>query len=192
MRNWTTTRWSQDLTSRSLPLFLITVPRSDKSLEVFKLTSLCYISIKVEAYKSQAGLAQCHNCQQFGHVWANCKQPPSCRWCGGGYLNRDCPEKGKKTQHGVVAIVSWQKGNYRGCSHAQRSGPRATKPNNARAFSNYITSGMFFAQALQDKAGQTPPSSGSSSHRGPAKTSESNFRIQRNGWKQVSQFRLQV
>jgi hypothetical protein len=31
--------------------------------------------IKVEAYRTQAGLMQCNNCQKFGHVWANCRQP---------------------------------------------------------------------------------------------------------------------
>jgi hypothetical protein len=43
--------------STSLPLFLITLPRSEKSQDIFKLTSLCYIAIKVELYKSQSGLA---------------------------------------------------------------------------------------------------------------------------------------
>jgi hypothetical protein len=51
-------------------LFLITLPRTAKSQEIFHLTSLCHISIRVEAYRAQTGLNQCHNCQQFGHVWA--------------------------------------------------------------------------------------------------------------------------
>jgi hypothetical protein len=67
-----------------LPLFLVTLPRTTKSPEIFKLSSLCQNCIKVEAYKSHSSLTQCFNCQQFGHVWANCKQPPRCMWCGGG------------------------------------------------------------------------------------------------------------
>jgi hypothetical protein len=54
----------------------------------FRLTALCHIAIGVEAYSAQNGLTQCHNCQQFGHVWANCKQPPRCLWCGGGHLHK--------------------------------------------------------------------------------------------------------
>jgi hypothetical protein len=77
----------------NLPLFLITLPRSAKSQEIFRLPSLCHIAIKVEAYKTQSALMQCHNCQQFGHVWANCKQPPHCLWCRGGHLHKECPEK---------------------------------------------------------------------------------------------------
>jgi hypothetical protein len=31
--------------------------------------------IKVELRKGQTGLRQCYNWQNFGHVWADCKQP---------------------------------------------------------------------------------------------------------------------
>jgi hypothetical protein len=62
----------------TLPLFLVALPKTIKSSELFKLSSLCHISIKVEAYKSQNTLSQCFNCQKFGHVWANCRQPPRC------------------------------------------------------------------------------------------------------------------
>jgi hypothetical protein len=81
----------------NLPLFLVTLPRTAKSQEIFRLPSLCHIAIRVEAYGAQNSLTQCHNCQQFGHVWANCKQPPRCLWCGGGHLHKDCPEKGNTT-----------------------------------------------------------------------------------------------
>jgi hypothetical protein len=54
-------------TNHSLPLFLITLPRNEKSQQIFKLTGLCHISTKVEAYRSTNNLTQCHNCQQFGH-----------------------------------------------------------------------------------------------------------------------------
>jgi hypothetical protein len=57
----------------TLPLFLVTLPKTEKSQEIFKLSSLCHI-IKVEAYKSQTTFTQCFNRQKFGHVWGNCKQ----------------------------------------------------------------------------------------------------------------------
>jgi hypothetical protein len=53
----------------NLPLFLVTLPRTPKSNENFKLSCLCHISMKVESYKSQNNLSQCYNCQTFGHVW---------------------------------------------------------------------------------------------------------------------------
>jgi hypothetical protein len=53
---------------RPLPLLLITLSRTPKSQEIFKITNLCHIAIKVEAYRSRNSLTQCFNCQQFGHV----------------------------------------------------------------------------------------------------------------------------
>jgi hypothetical protein len=63
---------------RNLPLFLITLPRTAKSQEIFRLRALCHITIGVHTYRAQNGLTQYHNCQQFGHVWENCRQPRRC------------------------------------------------------------------------------------------------------------------
>jgi hypothetical protein len=67
---------SQGTLPRNLPLFLITLPRTARYQGIFQFTALCHIAIGVEAHRTQNGLAQCHNCQQFGNVWANCNQPP--------------------------------------------------------------------------------------------------------------------
>jgi hypothetical protein len=58
VKQMTTTRRSppQDPKKSNLPLFLITLPRTEKSQDIFKLTGLCHKSIKVEAYKNQNGL----------------------------------------------------------------------------------------------------------------------------------------
>jgi hypothetical protein len=55
----TTRRSTTGPTNVNLPLFLITLPRTPKSQDIFKLTSLCYIAVKVEVYKAQTGLTQC-------------------------------------------------------------------------------------------------------------------------------------
>jgi hypothetical protein len=79
VKQMTTSRRSPPEQSKiiTLPLFLVTLTRTPKSQEIFRLPSLCHIAIRVEAYRSQNSLTQCHNCQQFGHVWANCKQTTS-------------------------------------------------------------------------------------------------------------------
>jgi hypothetical protein len=53
---------SEGTPTTNLPLFLITLLGMAKTQE-----------IRVEAYKGQNNLTQCHNCQQFDHFWANCK-----------------------------------------------------------------------------------------------------------------------
>jgi hypothetical protein len=52
----------------NLPPFLVTLPRTAKSEEIFLLPSLCHVAIGVKAYRAQSALTQCHNCQQLGHV----------------------------------------------------------------------------------------------------------------------------
>jgi hypothetical protein len=152
----------------TLPLFLVTLPRTQKSHEIFKLSSLCHICIKVEAYKSQSSLTQCYNCQQFGHVWANCKQPPRCLCCGGGHLHKDFPEKGKASSTPACCNCQLAEGvkphpaNYRGCKHAKdemrKKKPHATpKPMAGRVFSfNSFKPHLSFAAALRGQSNKKP------------------------------------
>jgi hypothetical protein len=86
---------------------------------MFQLSSLCHISIKVEEYKLQNALKQCDNCQTFGHVWANCKHPHPCLWCGGGHLHRDSGEGERIFNTGMTEGDAAHSANYCGCRHAK-------------------------------------------------------------------------
>ena len=70
VKQMTTTRQQPEggRLTQALPLFLITLERSGKSQEIFKLTQLHHTIIQVEAYRARTGLTECFNCQQFGHV----------------------------------------------------------------------------------------------------------------------------
>jgi hypothetical protein len=131
---------------QQLPLFLITLPRTEKSKEIFKLTTLSHIVIRVKAYRAQSDLTQCQNCQQFGHIWANCKQPPRCLWCGDGHLQKECPEMDNAASSLACFNCQLAEGekphaaNYRGC-----------KPLTS---SNLTTPGVSFAAALRGSAAQ--------------------------------------
>jgi hypothetical protein len=50
----------------NLTLFLVTLSRTAKLQETFRLSSLCHIAVKEEAYRAQNALTQYHNCQDFG------------------------------------------------------------------------------------------------------------------------------
>jgi hypothetical protein len=58
VKQMTTTRRSPPEVYKTinLPLFLITLPRTAKSQQIFQLRSLCHILMKVEAYKAQSAL----------------------------------------------------------------------------------------------------------------------------------------
>jgi hypothetical protein len=46
----------------NIPLFLVTLARNEQSTEIFKLTSISHVVIKVEAYRAQAVLTHYYNC----------------------------------------------------------------------------------------------------------------------------------
>lgn len=79
---------AEGTSTNHLPLF------PDNLDRIFQLPSLCHISNNLEVYKAQNAHMQCYNSQEFGNVWANCKQPPHCLWCGNVHLHKDSPETG--------------------------------------------------------------------------------------------------
>jgi hypothetical protein len=127
VKKMTTTRRSppEESKTTNLPPFLVTLLRTARSHEIFHLPSLCHIAMRVEAYRGQSDLSQCHNRQQFGNVWANCKQPPRCLWCGGGHLHKECPEKVNAKSIPACCNYKLLEGenphpaNYRGCRQAK-------------------------------------------------------------------------
>jgi hypothetical protein len=145
------------------------LPADSKITGNIQSPSLCHISLKVETYMAQTGLTQCHNCQQFGHVWANCKQPPCCLWCGGGHLHKESPEKGNAVSTLTCCnclLAERDKPhpvNYRGCRQAReelqkRKAERTRKTAMEREFSsNLVTPGESFVAALRGNAEQRRP-----------------------------------
>jgi hypothetical protein len=131
-------------------LFLITLPRTAKSQEIFRLTALCQIAIMVEAYRPQNGLTQCHNCHYFDHVWANSKQSPRCLWCGGGHLHKKSSERENAVSKLACCNCQLAEGgkahpvNYYGPRHAKgelrkRKSQRTLKTTTGSVFSSDLT-----------------------------------------------------
>jgi hypothetical protein len=140
---------------------IVNLPRSEEPKEMFKLNNLSNIIMKVEACRAQTGLTQCYNCQKFGHVWANCKQPPRCLWRGGGHLKKECPEKTNENSTPNCCNCTLTDGEkphlsiYRGCSHAKDEMQRRKKfkateqgPFGRTFFSKYTPPDKSFATAL--------------------------------------------
>jgi len=150
-----------DLAAYNIPVFLVTLTRNKKASEIFKLTNLGHVIVRVEAYKAQSEMTQDLNCKRFGHIRVNCKQPPRCMWCGGGHLHRGCPEKTKENSTLRCCSCTLAEGgkphpsNYRGCSRAKeetlrRRAERAPtkKTPIGRVFSSrYATPALSFAAA---------------------------------------------
>jgi hypothetical protein len=178
-----------------LPLFLVILTINITSQEISKLNSLNHI-IKVELYRAQTG-------QKFGNVWANCKQPPGCLWCGGVDLHRECPEK-TNTESAQSCCNSpfgerekLHAASYRGCSHVKeelqkRRAQRAPKEFCWRMFFSKFTSpeesfGAALRQGTQHQQPQAPQTDGKG-FRPPCSSSGHKRKFR----KQVCQYRLPV
>jgi hypothetical protein len=151
------------------PLFLVTLTRNIKSQEKFKLNSLNHIIFKADLNRDQTGLTQCYNCQNFGHVWANCKQPPQCMWCGGGHLHRECPEKTNTESRSSCCNCTPVEGkksypvSYRGCRHVKVGTAKEKSTTSSQGiiwrmfFSKFTSQDQSYAAALcQDMQHQQP------------------------------------
>jgi hypothetical protein len=91
---------------------------------------------------------QFYNCQQFNHVWTNCKQTsPRCSWCVGSHLNKECSEKGNASSTPACCncqLAEREKAhpsNYRGCKHAKEM--LILKSQRTPTASKLITPGVF-------------------------------------------------
>jgi hypothetical protein len=56
-----------------LQRFHVVLTRNITFQETLVMNSPNHIIFKVEFYRAQIGVKQCYNCQNFGHVWANCQ-----------------------------------------------------------------------------------------------------------------------
>jgi hypothetical protein len=70
LRQMTATRPKAEggLQSYITPLFSATLARNEKPSEIFNVTNLGHVIVRVEAYRAQGGMTPCFKCQRFGHV----------------------------------------------------------------------------------------------------------------------------
>lgn len=102
-------------TKLPLPLYFVDLPQSEKSTEIFKLTSLLYAKIKVEEPYKHRSIPQCLNCQDYGHTRAYCGYPARCVRCGALHSSSDCP-KPRDLPAKCALCAGDHPANYRGCT----------------------------------------------------------------------------
>jgi hypothetical protein len=95
----------------TLLLFLVTLPRTAKSQDIFKLSSLCHISIKVEYYKSQK---HPYAVLQLPEIWPRLGQlqtnpPPAACGVGADTCTETARRKRMHLQPWRAATASWLK-----------------------------------------------------------------------------------
>jgi hypothetical protein len=74
---------------RKLPMYMVCLPNSQESKHIIELSSLFYVIIRVEAYKT-SGPSQCFACQGFEHSSTHCKHQLKCVKCGNDHATKTC------------------------------------------------------------------------------------------------------
>lgn len=77
-----------DREGRSLPMVRVDVPRLYKN--IYNISTICKLSITVEAAHKKASTGQCHRCQLFGHSQAGCRAEYRCLKCAENHSTHEC------------------------------------------------------------------------------------------------------
>jgi hypothetical protein len=94
----------------NIPLLLVTHSWNEKTLEIFKLTDLNHIIIKVEAYSAQGGLMQCYNCQSLATSGPTASNLLAVCDAGVATSARNALRRPTSTQTPAAATSHWQRG----------------------------------------------------------------------------------
>lgn len=77
------------INTEPIPICLVIFSKSLKTTETYGISSLFYLSAKIESYQNNH-LSQCFECQHFGHSSQNCRHSSRCVKCNGNHLAKDC------------------------------------------------------------------------------------------------------
>lgn len=118
-------------TGSPMPLFLVSLPRSDK--KIFDIKHVLDLAITIETLNTTAKIGQCFRCQKYGHSQSNCTATIRCVKCGENHRAADClllrteiPTCANCNGHHVAS--------YRGCPNAPKPKKYATETQQNRSY----------------------------------------------------------
>ncbi|GFW72881.1 uncharacterized protein TNCV_830081 [Trichonephila clavipes] len=155
------TQLTSKRTKKSLPYFLVILPRNDYNSKIFDIAKLGYLQVKVEGYLVR-GITQCFNCNNFYHTAANCYMKPRCLKCGKEHATKNCHIKERQLNPFCINCQDF------GHSACYTKCPKFLQPKKGTAFSDPIKrkkisskwtkEGISFANvARREIPSQTPP-----------------------------------
>lgn len=101
------------------PIFVVTFQATTDLREVYKTNKICHCIVSWERYKPKRPIAQCFQCQQFGHSSAYCGRPPKCVKCGKLHQTSDCKKQTSEPPT-CANCGGYHPANYSGCPEYQK------------------------------------------------------------------------
>lgn len=117
---------------KAVNVFLISLKRTPNVKDVYNIVDMFYIKVTVDNFNPRPGIAQCYNCQRFGHSSLNCHLPPRCVKCAGNHDRTQCT-KLRETAPKCANCGGEHPSSYRGCSAYAEHFNRVRGANQRRA-----------------------------------------------------------
>jgi hypothetical protein len=83
--------------------------------DIFNVEYIQEYKIKLEPPRYNRDIAQCVNCQRYGHAKNYCHLKPRCVKCAGEHLTNQCQKKKDRAMSHVSSVVN-HPANYKGCT----------------------------------------------------------------------------
>ncbi|GFV70910.1 hypothetical protein TNCV_111301 [Trichonephila clavipes] len=139
---------------QKLPIFQVTLPRTNENLKIFDLKTLAHLNITVDGYNGR-GVTQCFSCNNFHHNADNCYLKPRCLKCGEEHITKDCPIKQRlETKFCINCQVYGHMANWYGCPCFPKPPKGTAKVNrnsNTNLRNSFIRPNFSYAQATSEK-----------------------------------------
>jgi hypothetical protein len=100
------------LTKLPLPMFYVDLKSATNNKDIFNVEYLHQCKVKFGPPKQKRNIAQCANCQRYGHTKNYCHLKPRCVKCAGSHSTTQCTSKERSSG---VRCVGNHPANYKGC-----------------------------------------------------------------------------
>ncbi|KAL4156104.1 hypothetical protein QTP88_000139 [Uroleucon formosanum] len=101
-------------TKNPIPLFFVDLEPSPSNHNIYRVDSICYTKIKIEAPHPKKNPVQCLKCQNYGHTRTYCHHTPRCVKCGDIHLSSEC-QKDSNTPATCALCSGDHPASYKGC-----------------------------------------------------------------------------
>jgi hypothetical protein len=102
-------------TKQPISIFFIDLYPAPNNKDIFNIEFLQQCKIQFEPPRHARDLAQCANCQRYGHTKNFCHLQPRCVKCAGSHPTIQCPRKERSSDVRCVLCEGNHPANYKGC-----------------------------------------------------------------------------
>lgn len=67
-------------------MFFVDLERDDHVMEIYEVTNLMHMRVKIESPEPKIDVVQFHRCQRLGYIKAYCNHTPICIKCGKDHI----------------------------------------------------------------------------------------------------------